>query len=135
MTHQMLYGPIDDFCANNRFVRNIIYYINPEADLLGAGRLRPEVVAESDYNIFWHAQGAAFFKDRKLTPLGTLAQWQEAGYDKHSLIVDPLFVDPAKDDYRLKPEAPAFKLGFQDLPWDKIGLQGYARSWRMTASK
>jgi hypothetical protein len=130
MTHQMLYGPIDGFCANNRFVRNIIYYINPDADLLGTGRLRLEVVAESDYNILWHAQGAVFFKDRNLTPLGALAQWQEAGYDKHSLIADPLFVDSGKDDYRLKPESPAFKLGFQDLPWDKIGLQGYARSWK-----
>jgi len=36
--------------------------------------------------------------------------------------VDPLFVDPAKDDYRMKAESPAFKTGFKPLPIDKMGL-------------
>lgn len=35
---------------------------------------------------------------------------------------DPMFVDAAKGDYRLKPESPAFKIGFKQLPLDKIGL-------------
>jgi hypothetical protein len=47
--------------------------------------------------------------------------WQLRGADQHSLVADPLFVDPDKDDYRLKPESPAFKLGFQPIPVEKIG--------------
>lgn len=35
---------------------------------------------------------------------------------------DPLFVDRDKLDFRLKPESPAFKLGFQAIPMDRIGL-------------
>lgn len=35
---------------------------------------------------------------------------------------DPLFVDAAKGDYRLKPESPALALGFKEIPFDKIGL-------------
>ena len=35
---------------------------------------------------------------------------------------DPLFVDAAKGDYRLKPESPAIALGFKEIPFDKIGL-------------
>jgi hypothetical protein len=35
---------------------------------------------------------------------------------------DPLFVNAAKDDYRLKPESPAFKAGFRPLPIEKMGL-------------
>ncbi|MBM4044191.1 MAG: hypothetical protein FJ279_03685, partial [Planctomycetes bacterium] len=131
---QMTYSPIDAFCANNRVVRNIFYYTSADAFFF-AGRVAVQqdhrVLAESDGNLLWHAQGESFFKDRKLTPLGTLAQWQEAGFDKNSLIADPLFVDPAKDDYRLKPSSPAFKLGFQPMPWEKIGLQGYKRAWRV----
>ena len=34
---------------------------------------------------------------------------------------DPLFVDRDKDDYRLRPESPALKLGFQPIPIEKIG--------------
>jgi hypothetical protein len=35
---------------------------------------------------------------------------------------DPLFVDRAHLNFRLKPESPAFKLGFQPIPVEKIGL-------------
>lgn len=47
--------------------------------------------------------------------------WQQVGWDKHSVIADPLFEDWEKDDYRLKPESPAFKLGFEKIPVEKIG--------------
>ncbi len=47
--------------------------------------------------------------------------WQALGMDQHSLIADPLFVDAANDDYRLRPDSPAYKLGFQPIPFDKIG--------------
>ncbi len=47
--------------------------------------------------------------------------WQALGLDTHSVIADPQFVDRAKDDYRLKPDSPAFKLGFKPIPMDEIG--------------
>ena len=49
------------------------------------------------------------------------ASWQALGFDQHSLVADPLFVDPDHDDYRLKPESPALKLGFFPIPLDRIG--------------
>ena len=47
--------------------------------------------------------------------------WQARGMDRHSVVADPLFLDPARDDYRLKPESPAFKLGFKPIPIARIG--------------
>jgi hypothetical protein len=38
------------------------------------------------------------------------------------VIDDPLFVDPANDDYRLREDSPAWKLGFQRIPVEQIGL-------------
>ena len=47
--------------------------------------------------------------------------WQAAGEDRNSLVADPRFVNPAKDDYRLRPDSPAWKLGFKPIPVEKIG--------------
>ena len=70
------------------------------------------------------ASGALFADEISLTEVETLdewASWQALGMDRHSIIGDPLFVDAAKDDYRLQPNSPALKLGFQPIPVDKIG--------------
>ncbi|MDO5581893.1 MAG: right-handed parallel beta-helix repeat-containing protein [Planctomycetia bacterium] len=56
--------------------------------------------------------------------------WQELGMDRHSLIADPLFENPDKDDYRLKSNSPVFKLGFKRIPMSRIGP--YRSSDRVT---
>lgn len=48
--------------------------------------------------------------------------WQLEGQDRHSVIADPMFVDLKKGDFRLKPESPALKLGFKQIPVEKIGV-------------
>ena len=45
------------------------------------------------------------------------------GCDAHSIVGDPLFVNPAKGDYRVRDESPALKLGFKNFPMDKFGVQ------------
>ena len=47
--------------------------------------------------------------------------WQAAGMDEHSIVADPLFIDPEHDNYRLQPASPALKLGFEPIPFEKIG--------------
>ena len=42
--------------------------------------------------------------------------------DKHSTSGNPLFVDPANGDFRVKPESPALKLGFKNFPMDQFGV-------------
>jgi len=113
----------DAFMANNAFVRNIVCFRQGAA--IKVNRWHDKVLAECDRNLYWFpgaekAPGAFF-------PKGSWAKWQEAGYDKGSLIADPLFVDPAKDDYHLKPDSPALKLGFQEIDISKIGVEGYHR--------
>lgn len=47
--------------------------------------------------------------------------WQRMGHDRNSVVADPLFVDAEAGDYRLRPESPAFALGFEPIPVDRIG--------------
>ena len=57
-----------------------------------------------------------------------LAEWQAMGFDTHSVIADPMFVDPANDDYRLRANSPALKLGFQPIDLRKIGPRAKPRA-------
>jgi hypothetical protein len=49
------------------------------------------------------------------------AQWQARGKDRHSQYADPLFVNPDEGDFSLKPESPAFALGFQPIDMSQVG--------------
>ncbi|HEX8234715.1 MAG TPA: right-handed parallel beta-helix repeat-containing protein [Abditibacteriaceae bacterium] len=129
--HQMWYDPIDDFSVNNKFNRNIVVWRAPDAVLYKQTRRPPsQVISASDRNLFWHRRDPSVFQKANVTPLGTLEQWRAAGFDANSLVADPQFENAAKDDYRLKPGSPALKLGFEPIPFGKIGLQGYARSYK-----
>jgi len=60
-----------------------------------------------------------------------LAGWQQLGFDKHSVFADPLFVDPAKNDFRVRPESPALKIGFKNFEMGKWGLTDeFPEQWR-----
>jgi len=54
--------------------------------------------------------------DAVLTPI-----WEQAG--NVMIQGDPGFVDAAREDFRLKPDSPAWKLGFRPIPFDQIGPQ------------
>lgn len=78
-------------------------------------RVRLEVTGEP---------GTAWFDDISLVEVEALDEWEswkQKGFDQNSIVADPMFVDPAKDDFRLKPGSPAQKIGFQPIPIDRIG--------------
>lgn len=116
--------------ANNVLRRNIFYYRKPEARLFRLWEF-PLDHNESDFNLAFHFGQPLTIayegvKAPKIeTPDAPSDQWPKwwraAGLDQHSIVADPLFVDPDKDDYRLRPESPALKLGFQPIAVENIG--------------
>ncbi|MEK6793810.1 MAG: LamG-like jellyroll fold domain-containing protein, partial [Spirochaetota bacterium] len=72
-------------------------------------------------NVYWNFAGKTMqFKDK------TFAEWQAAGQDTASRVIDPQFIDAANDDYRLKPSSPAIALGFKPFAFD-AGLEAAYR--------
>jgi len=58
---------------------------------------------------------------REIEMLDEWASWQALGNDHHSKVADPGFLDPDHGDFRLRPDSPAFALGFKPIAVDKIG--------------
>lgn len=69
-------------------------------------------------NLYWREDGTEirFGND-------DFAAWQAKGQDTRSRVVDPRFENPATGDFRLKPDSPAFEMGFQPFDVSRVGAR------------
>ncbi|MHB8996792.1 MAG: right-handed parallel beta-helix repeat-containing protein [Armatimonadota bacterium] len=107
---------LDNF-ADEKMNNNIFSFSRPTAVLFGTGKLHDGNFV-ADRNLYWCSAG----DDPEIGGWDTrlFADWQKRGFDVNGLYADPQFVNPAKDDYSLRPTSPAFKLGFQKIDTSKI---------------
>jgi len=91
--------------ANDQFFRNIIYYSKPDSILYRLMGYDFDT-CKSDYNTIWHFGQPLLVTLKDVPKEKQWDKWREMGFDKNSIIADPLFVDPKKDDYRLRPDSP-----------------------------
>lgn len=98
------------------FTNNIVYF--DQGVLLGSTWKNDKFILNR--NVYWDTRLATNPAAMKFSNV-TLEKWHERGHDQNSLIADPLFVAPKKDDFRLKSKSPALKLGFQPLDMRNVG--------------
>jgi hypothetical protein len=91
--------------------RNLIYYREGKAIGDYGGGNSGRNICEFDQNVYWNASGQPVLFGKR-----TFAEWQAAEQDVKSIVADPLFVDPDKGDFTLRPGSPAAQVGFE--PWD-----------------
>ncbi len=116
-----------------RCLRNIIYLSSPGAVPYASLWMtnscdERSLPMESDYNIIYHTAGTELgitWMDKVYgKDLNTFEDWKQLGFDTHSIIADPLFVDPENHDYNLRPDSPALKMGFKPIDVSRVGLRG-----------
>ena len=107
--------------VGNKFRRNIIVYRNPKAKLYLHIRDKFQQQNSSDYNLIWHYGYPVYMELPGIPSDRHWQEWKRRGFEKHSVVADPKFVNLEKDDFRLRPDSPAFQLGFQAIPIDRIG--------------
>ena len=91
------------------------FYFHPKNK---SGTRKVTSTFEMDWNIYYNP----ILKIDEVEFNGlTFEQWKKTGKDVHSLYADPLFVDPEKFDFRLKPDSPAFAMGFKPIDLSNIG--------------
>ena len=101
----------DSTMSYNVFRRNIIVYGRPGSRLYSVSGL-DYATTEHDHNLIWRRGGK---------PDSSLDKMREHGLDLHSVVADPKLADPDNHDFTLAPDSPALALGFEPIPFDKIG--------------
>ena len=142
---------MEGFMTGNHFCRNIFYRTHGVPVLYRhiAFTTEPlsDAIGQSDHNVFFSANGEEPAVMESSSPMSemedsrrrfpvwpqvkevSLEEWRRMGFDVHSVVADPLFVDPKHDDYRLLPESPALKLGFHQIDVSSIGPRRRFTDW------
>ena len=102
------------YAHSNVFTHNLMYF--DSVNIVEEGN--DPSLFDCRSNLYWNFAGKPFRFQGK-----TFAEWQSGGQDAGSLNVDPLFVDPANGDFRLKNSSPAFALGFKEFDYGAAGLE------------
>ncbi len=93
--------------SNDEFFNNIVMRAPRGCDVPKKGTTGKRV----DSNVFFSEFPEE--QDRYL-----ISRW-----DVNSVTADPLFVDPASGDFRVKEGSPALELGFKNFPMDQFGVK------------
>ncbi|MFO0957760.1 MAG: right-handed parallel beta-helix repeat-containing protein [Isosphaeraceae bacterium] len=80
-----------------------------------------------DHNLYWNSSGKPVQFAGK-----SLDEWQALGRDAGSIISDPRFIDPTRDDYRLQDGSPAREIGFEPFNASEAGVRRGANPWSST---
>lgn len=110
-----------EIASQLELTRNIFY--DNRAKLYHMNFWDEHKVARSDRNTFYRTDGIYAFGGQ--IPAASYIDWLELNkgkYDPHSLLADPLFMNAAKYDYRLRYDSPAYRTGYADINMDAIGL-------------
>ena len=141
---------MEGFMTGNHFSRNIIYRTSPTPSVIHrhigyTTEAISDAIGQSDHNVLFNAGNGGFTVLESSSPLSDLEdskrvfpcwprvtevsyeQWQTMGFDRESVIGDPLFVDPAGDDYRLQSNSPALQLGFVPIDVTRAGVRPRGR--------
>jgi len=115
----------NNIIVNNGFHPHVWYKHSQDIvrrNIMGIERYRPAGGMpstpwgkEMDYNLV-HRAGVT-----SPSPAETLTEQSQR--DAHSIVVDAMFVDPAKGDFRVRDGSPALALGFKNFPMDRFGVQ------------
>ncbi len=93
---------------------NIVYWDNA-SPLLGSNWNDNNF--RLDYNVYWNPSHPAISFAGK-----TLDHWRaDRHQDEHSLIADPLLVNPMHGDFHVRPDSPPLRLGFKPFDYTKAG--------------
>ncbi len=108
---------------HHTWTHNIVYLRGADSVVWRNQNWIEDRYVECDRNLFWNTTGPVRFGVERETL--DLAGWQAfkgLGLDRHSVVADPGFADPATGDFRLREGSPAREIGFEPMDATTCGL-------------
>ncbi|MBN1107229.1 MAG: right-handed parallel beta-helix repeat-containing protein, partial [Bacteroidales bacterium] len=105
------------------FLNNIIWF--DRGSLLTSNWHKFKLV--SDYNCYWDTRTEEIMFAGK-----SFKEWQKEGKDRHSVISDPLFLNPAEYDFRFRKLSLAKRIKFIPFDYSDAGVYG-SDEWKKLA--
>ncbi len=112
--------PDEEADYGSRVQRNIYYESGKRANFYRESYRASEGItlphnSATDHNFVWVAGNK---KDAETH----IEMWSKKGVEQNSVAVDPLFIDVANADFRLRDDSPVLALGFEPIDVERIGL-------------
>ena len=105
------------------FTNNIIYY--DKGTLLSSNWHKFNLF--SDYNCYWDTRS----KDVRFADK-SFKEWQASGKDQHSVIADPMFINPPEFDFGFRKLSVVRKIKFTPFDYTQAGVYG-SDEWKKLA--
>ena len=105
------------------FTNNIIYF--DKGTLLSSNWHKFNLF--SDYNCYWDTRS----KDVRFADK-SFKEWQASGKDQHSVIADPMFINPPEFDFRFRKLSVVRKIKFTPFDYSQAGVYG-SDEWKKLA--
>ena len=102
------------------FTCNVVVFDSGE--LLGSNWTGTTNQFRMEANLYWDKRLASRAEEMRFGGR-SWPEWRQSGQDVTSVIADPLLVDPDHPERGLRPESPAFKLGFQPIDLSRVGVR------------
>lgn len=115
-----------------RFIKNIVYGTHSDVCIYRLDH-RNSLPTISDFNVYWNPYEC--FTQMSFLRLSNAAEepffrgverffdWQNLGFDTHSIVWNPNFVNVSEGDYSLKTNSLAFRLGIKNIDISHVGLR------------
>ncbi|MCG6191236.1 alpha-L-fucosidase [Maribellus maritimus] len=116
------------FFNNQDIIRNNIHVATDPSGVVFRRIIdRPQETKMVDYNLYYSTQAKAVFRNDgapspEFEKVMSFEDWQSKGMDQHSIIADPMFVDPINYDFRVKSNSPALEVGFKNFSMKEFGV-------------
>jgi hypothetical protein len=131
------YEIYNNLCLNNGLKLREGYYRTVTNNIMVNNSFHPHVWFPNSHDVFKSNIVMKSYKDIRLEGWGKEVDYNlfttEMGLkinktkgkpvDKNSISGDPLFVNPKEGNFNVQPNSPALKIGFENFPMDKFGVQ------------